>query len=77
MVYNFFDKRSAKGSDINSISNWQLLDELHKPIIKKFKRIKVYLTFKDNTWGSGLADMQLISKYNKGLNFYCVYWYFY
>ena len=42
MLYNFFDKKSAKGSGINSISNQQLVDELHKPIIRKFKRRKVY-----------------------------------
>ena len=25
--------------------------------------------FKDNTWGADLADMQLISKFNKGFRF--------
>ena len=42
--------------------NKQLTEELHKPIISKFKKIKVYSTFKDNIWGADLADMQLISK---------------
>ena len=28
--------------------NEQLAEELHKPVIKKFKRIKVYVSFKDN-----------------------------
>ena len=28
--------------------------------------------FKDNTWGADFADMQLISKFNKGFRFYCV-----
>ena len=49
MVYKFFDKKSASladksaaGSGINSISNQQLLDELHKPIIRKCKRRKIY-----------------------------------
>ena len=46
-----------------------LADELHKPIIKKFKRGKVYSSFKDNIWGADLADMQLISKYNKRIRF--------
>ena len=45
--------------------------ELHKPIIRKFKKRKVYSRFKDNIWGADLADMQLISKFNKGFNFYC------
>ena len=62
MVFKFFDKKSAKGSAINSISNEQLADELDKPIIRKFERRKVYLSFKDNIFGANLADMQLISK---------------
>ena len=44
----------------------QLAEELHKPIIRKFKKRKVCSSFKDNIWGADLADMQLISKYNKG-----------
>ena len=50
--------------------NQQLVDELHEPVIKKLKRRKVYSSFKDNIWGADLADMQLISKFNKGLGFY-------
>ena len=29
----------------------------------------MYSSFKDNIWGVGLADMQLISKYNKGIKY--------
>ena len=47
----------------------QLADELHKPFIKKFKRRKVYSSHKDNIWGIDLADMQLISKFNKGIKY--------
>ena len=47
----------------------QLAEELHKPIIKNFKERKVYSAFKDNIWGADLADMQLISKFNKGFRF--------
>ena len=66
MVYQFFDKKS-KGSGIkNKIKeNKQLVNDLHKPIIKKFKWHKVYSSFMDNIWGCDLADMQLITKYNK------------
>ena len=60
MAYKFFDKKSKGG-----LENQQLANELHKPIMKKFKRRKVYSSFKDNIWGVDLADMQLISKYNK------------
>ena len=49
--------------------NEQLAKELHKPIIRKFKKRKVYTGFKDNIWGADLANMQLISKLNKGFRF--------
>ena len=62
IVCKFCDKKSAKGSDINFISNQQLIGELHKSIIKKFKRRKVYSSFKDNVWRACLVDMQLLSK---------------
>ena len=29
----------------------------------------MYSSFKDNIWSVGLADMQLISKYNKGIRY--------
>ena len=47
MVYKFFDKRS-KGSAITNESNYQLENELHKPIFRKFKKRKVYYSFRDN-----------------------------
>ena len=72
MVYKFFDKNS-KVTGINSISNEQLADELHKPIIRKFKKQRVYSSFKDNILGADLADRQLISKYNKGIRFLFMY----
>ena len=70
MIYKFFDKKS-KGSGIkNEIKqNQQLANVLHKPIIRKFIRRKVYSFFKYNIWGIDLADMQLISKCNKGIRY--------
>ena len=74
MVYNFFDSKS-EGSDAKHVNtklipqNEQLAEELHKPIIRKFKIRKVYSVFKENIWGADLADMQLLSKYNKGIRF--------
>ena len=48
MVYKFFDKKTA-GSGIKFMQqNEQLAEELHKPIIRKFKKRKVYSAFKDN-----------------------------
>ena len=78
MVYKFFDKKSQGGgrplssaSQIaNNKENIQLADELHKPIIRKFKKRKVYSSFRDNIWGADLADMQLLSKFNKGFRFF-------
>ena len=51
------------------MSNQQLANELHNLIIRKFKKRKVYSSFKDRIWGVDLADMQLISKYNKGIRY--------
>ena len=50
MVYKFFDKKSAC-SGIKSMSNQQFADELHKPIIRKFKRRKVLLSFLKTIFG--------------------------
>ena len=49
--------------------NQQLVEELHKPIIRKFKKRRMHSIFKGNIRGADLADMQVISKYNKGVRF--------
>ena len=46
-----------------------LADELHKTIIRKFNKRKVYSQFKDNIWGVDLADMQSLSRKNKGIKY--------
>ena len=66
MVHKFFDKRS-KRSSISNEPNYQLANELHKPIIRKFKKRKVYSSFRDTISVVDLADMQSLSKYNKGI----------
>ena len=78
MVYKFFDKK-FKGSGAKHVNsklapqNQQLAEELHKCIIRKFGKRKVHAAFKDNIWGAYLADMQLLSKDNKGIRFFlCV-----
>ena len=74
MVYKFFDKKLSE-SGVKHVNtklipqNEQLADEFHKPIIRKLEKRKVYSTFKDNIWGVDAADMQLSSKYNKGIRF--------
>ena len=47
------------------MSNQELAKELHKPIIRKVEKQKVYSSSKDNICGGDLADMQLIDKFNK------------
>ena len=42
---------------------------MHKPVIRKFKKRKVYSGFKGNIWGADLADMQLINNFNKRFRF--------
>ena len=69
MVYKCFDSK-VSGSGVKLMpENEQLANELHKPIIRKIEKRRVYSTFKDNIWGVDLADMQLLSKYNKGIRF--------
>ena len=50
-------------------NNKILAEELHKPIIKKFNKRKVYSRLKDNIWGVDLADMQSLSKKNKDIKY--------
>ena len=83
MVYKFFDKKSI-GSGFKKLKNTTkstaepsalarnssiLADERHKPIIRKFNKRKVYSQFKDNIWGVDLADMQSLSRKNKGIKY--------
>ena len=70
MVYKYFDTQtSGSGIKNENMSDQQLGEELHKPIIRKFKKRKVLSPFIDNIWGADLADVQLISKFNKGFRF--------
>ena len=69
MVYKFFNKRSKGSGTVTNEPQYQLAHDLHKPIIRKFKKIKVCSSFRYNTWGVDLADMQSLSKYNKGIRY--------
>ena len=61
------DKKALGGTVKNeSISDKELVEELHKPFIRKFEKRKSTI---DNIWGAVLADRQLISKFNKGFKF--------
>ena len=65
MVHKFFDKKIESGINVNE----QLDEELHKPVIKKFKRRKVYVIFKDNVWAAGVVEMQSLSSNNKNIKY--------
>ena len=69
MVYKFFYKKSSSGSGVAIEPNYQLANELHKQIIRKFKKQKVYSSFRDNICGVNLADMQSLNKYNKRIKY--------
>ena len=83
MVYYFFgskvapiDKKTMSGKGNGKHSSLErmgynkiLAEELHKPVIKKFNKRKVYSQFKDNIWGVDLADMQSLSKKNKSIKY--------
>ena len=66
MVYKFFDKKSGRS---DAYPNDQLANALHRKIIRNFKKQKVKSVFRDNIWGVDLADMQSLSKYNKGIKY--------
>ena len=70
MAYKFFYKKSSR-SGVATESDYQLANELHKQIIRKFKKRKVYSFFRDNIWDVDLADTQsLINTTNESSIYY-------
>ena len=76
MVYKFFDEKSKGSGIFASLANksanepnYRPANELHKPIIRKCKKGKVYSSYRDNIWGVDLANMQSLSKYDKGTKY--------
>ena len=70
MVYIFFfDNYSGELIKNENVSNEEIAEELHKPIIRIFKKGKLHLSFIDNIWVADTVDMQLISKSNKVIYF--------
>ena len=57
MVYKVFDKKTGSGISVNE----QLVEELHKAVIKKSKKRKVYTRFKDNIGAADLVEMGSLS----------------
>ena len=75
MVYKFFNKKTigngtTKSSSLERVNeNIKIANELHKPVIRKFNKRKVYSSFKDNIWDADLADMNLLSKFNERIKY--------
>ena len=69
MVYKFFDKETS-GCAVKSeiMPNQEFAEELQKPLLENSKN-ENYSSFIDNIWGSDLANVQLIRKFNKGICF--------
>ena len=61
MVYKIFDQKIRSGVSVNE----QLDEELHKPVIKKFKERKFHARFKDNIWAAAFADMRSLFSRNE------------
>ena len=65
MVYKFFGKKAGSGIIVNE----QLVKELHKAIIKKFKRRKVCAKFKDNILAPDLVEIGSFFYKNKKVKY--------
>ena len=66
----FLIKKTSVGAIKKEImQNGELAKELQKLLIRKFEKRKVHSSVINNIWGAYLADMQLLSKFNKGFRF--------
>ena len=65
MIYQFFDKKTGSGISANQ----QIAEDLHKPVIKKFKRRKIYARLKYNIWAADSAEMEPLSSKNKNIKY--------
>ena len=68
VVSKFFVIKSI-WNGVDAEPNYWLANELHRQIIRKFKKWKVYLSFRDNIWGIDLADMQSLKNCNRGIKY--------
>ena len=65
MVYKFFDKKIGSRVSVNE----KVAEELHKPVIRKIKRGKVFVRFKDNISAADLAEMGSLSSKNRNVKY--------
>ena len=69
MVCKVFGKNYSGSGVAVTKPNYQLENELQRQIIRTFKKRKVYSSFIGNTLGADLADVQSLSKCNKGIKY--------
>ena len=73
---DFLIKKTCGGTVKNwNISNKELVEDLHEPIVRKFNERRIHSPFIDNICGADLTVVQLINKFNKGFRFLLCYWY--
>ena len=65
MVYKFFDKKTGSTASVSE----QLAEDLHKPIIKQFKKRNFSARFKDNIWAADLAEIGSLSWKRKSVKY--------
>ena len=69
LIYKSADAIVSGCAIKSEIMSSEQLARITIPITRKFEKQKVYSSFKDNIWGFGLGDVQLISKYDKEIRF--------
>ena len=66
-------KKTLGGPVKNEIEqNNESTEELHRSIIRKLEKPKVFSSFIERIWCADLADMQLLNKFNKIMSFFIV-----
>ena len=65
MFHHLFDKKTGLGVSVDE----QLAKELHKAVIKKFKRRRVYARFRYNIWAADLVEMGSLSSKNRNVKY--------
>ena len=71
MVYKVRDKKTGPGasSRVGAYVNKVLAQDLHKKVIKKFKRRKAYARFKGNIWAADLAETVSLTSFNHDIRY--------
>ena len=65
MIYKFLDKKAGSRMSVKK----KLAEGLHKLVITKFKKRKVYATFKYNIWVADLAELGSLFSKNKNVKY--------